>query len=77
MKKMKLELRKETIEVLDSAQKSSIAGGVDVGGTLPTQGATTDTGGSEFAQSRVTCITVTKWDWDCGGSKTCQNILWV
>ncbi len=69
MKKMKLELRKETIEVLDRSRQNDVLGGGEVVTEVdPTNLSANDC--TDFAQSRITCFTVTKWEWDCGGSIT-------
>lgn len=56
----KLKLNKETVERLNHSTMAEAKGGDD-----PEQQV-------ELFKSRFLCLTITKWETDCGGSKSCN-----
>lgn len=61
----KLKLNKETVERLNHSTMAQAKGGDE------------QKGQADLAQSMVLCLTVTKWDTDCGGSKSCEALLCI
>lgn len=61
----KLKLNKETVERLNHSTMSHAKGGDEEKGEV------------NLFQSIALCLTVTKWETDCGGSRSCDATICI
>lgn len=61
----KLKLNKETVERLTHSTMSQAKGGDEEKGQV------------DLFKSRALCLTVTKWETDCGGSMSCDATICI